>query len=238
MASAVTVFIVAVACVLGYYVATHVRPLNAAEIERLAVSRRATAWRCYFYFRSQRAAIDRDFKRSMQAAGTFHSVAYPLCDGPAIIASHLKHKKHEWIVFAFETNRQIVLLWANKGLNGMSVSPHIDHDHACRVARRHRCSSLLRLHNHPNPDPRRYRALLPSQQDHRSSEHLAAECQRHGLNFIDIVCERGFFRVFKTADHASFLPVSDFRQGVVAENGKSRYKNLRLHLERHFSHAE
>lgn len=170
----------------------------------------------------------------MRADGRLHRVEYPLWNAPAIIASHLKYKKHEWIVFAFEKDRVITALWTNKGPDGTTVSPFISHDRACDFARQNQCSSLLRLHNHPNPDPQRFRMLAASEQDTLSSNHLAGVCKEHKLNFADVVCERGFFHVFRFDAHESFMPLAGFENQVHIENGQSRYGNLRLHVERHF----
>ena len=105
-----------------YFVLTHLRPLSEPELLDLAKSRRSAAFGRHYYFGQRRVPLDLSFKKQMNPAGEFYAVSYPLSETPSLIASHLKFKKHEWVVIAFEARGTIDYLYMNKGPNGQTVS--------------------------------------------------------------------------------------------------------------------
>ena len=56
--------------------------------------------------------------------------------------------------------------------------------------------TVLRFHNHPNSDPKRYTTLLASEQDKISAKSCAEYVCKEGFNWYDFVCARGEFIQF------------------------------------------
>jgi hypothetical protein len=179
-------------------------PLTAADADRLVRRRYDSRFRSKYHFNPCSFGSDLAFKASMVADGAFHDVNLPLEDALSVIASHLKHKKHEWVVFAFCRGDRVVRLWCNKGPDRTMVSPTLPVAVLTEMAIAHGCGSVVRAHNHPNSHGSRFTLLGPSQQDLVSAEYFGDCFSRLGVDFLDVVCERGDWLVFnwKAAHHS------------------------------------
>lgn len=217
------------------FVVTHLKPLTEFQIKKLARKRRKRTTRKYFRYFTMEYLPNLDFKKSMSSIGNFYPVNYRLYDAPSIIASLLKYKKHEWIVVAFEKNKIVDKLWLNKGLDKYGVGLNIPLEIILNMALAGTYSSVIICHNHPNPNPRKYSNTLPSKKDKESAKEWGEYFNIQGVNLIEFVCERGKpYRYFKSYSEA-FLPVAIFSEKILMINGKSRWSNLRLHIERFFT---
>jgi DNA repair protein RadC len=216
------------------FVFTHLGPLTPGEVEHLAGKRRDQEISRYFSFHAGELSADRQFKKRMKPKGAFYRINEDLSRFPSITAALLKYKKHEWVIIAFEKDKHVTLIWANKGPDGSTVSSLLSTPRIAEVARQRGYSSVLTFHNHPNPSPSHYDCTSASQQDLRSASLRAQVLNTRGLNLLALVCERGrHYRYFRSpAD--SFLPLSDFVRDIDKVNGSSRLRNLSLHLERIF----
>jgi len=216
------------------FIITHLRPLTEGEVEQLAAKRRSQQLARYFSFHMGEVSVDRRFKKRMKPRGEFYEISQDLSQFPSTAAALLKYKKHEWIIIAFEKDRHVQLVWANKGVDGSSVSPALSTPRTAEIAGRRGFSSVLFFHNHPNPSPTRYDCTNPSEQDLRSASLRAQVLNTHGANMLAFVCERGRHYRYFLAAADRFLPVSGFVGHVNKTNGSSRLNNLSLHLERIF----
>ena len=162
----------------------------------------------------------------MNADGALHRISEPLPSFPAVAAALLKSKKHEWIVFGFEVNKNVGLVWLNKGPDRNSVAPLLHDDSIAGLALSENARAVLRFHNHPNA------VLLPSKQDLSSAGHFAQLLNPKGINFLDFVCGRGYFKEYYRSISDAFFPVGQYAETINAANGISKWKNLKLHLER------
>ncbi len=229
----VLVFIVL--SIAAIFVLTHLRPLTDQEINALGNKRRNYQTRNYFVYDGIEKQANIEFKKNMDSKGNFYTIDETLYRFPSLVASLLKYKKHEWIIIGFEKERNVDLIWLNKGYNRESVSSYLGVDHLIRIAKADQYKSILIFHNHPNSNPNYYSLRKPSKQDIVSAEYYKDELNSEGINLIEFVCERGKFYeyFFSTAD--TFFPLTGFVSKLHEVNGKTRLKNLTLHIERCFS---
>lgn len=145
----------------------------------------------YFTFPELAVKPNGHFKHKMAPDGRFYNIREDLSSFPCVAASLLKYKKHEWFVVGLEKERQITLLWLNKGENGTRVCLALPFERLADIAQANEYSSLLIFHNHPNPDPGRYTCTRPSQVDLDGSALRAKELNDLGINLLEFICERG-----------------------------------------------
>lgn len=170
----------------------------------------------------------------MNPNGKFYPVKETLHYFPSVAAGLLKYKKHEWIIIAFEKNKKISLCWINKGFDRSGVTPYISIYDLIAIAKRDGYKSVMIFHNHPNSNPNYFDCSKPSEQDLKSAEEFASKLSKNGINLIEFICERGKHYQYLAQYSDRFLPKSEFIKEVKRQNGKSRFRNLLLHLERIF----
>lgn len=213
------------------FVFFHLRPLKESELESLAAKRRTRKIQAYFAFSKTQFIPNREFKRRMASGGQFYNIRENLDDFPALAASLLKYKKHEWMIVGMEQGRQVTLMWLNKGSDGTRVCLSLPFERISEIARANGYTSVLILHNHPNSDPTMYSCSQPSQIDMKASALRAKDLSEHGMNLIEFVCERGVPYRYRFSVADAFLPVADFMVTLQNENSVSKGKNLSLHME-------
>ena len=182
-------------------------PLTPEESLSLAEKRgRNKALFEHRYSTKQRLANPAE-KKAMKSQGELVSCAMDYYDTPARIAGLLKYKKHEWIVIAFISSKRALRLWWNKGPDETRVWSFL-RDHAFRsTIKTFQPDTIAILHNHPNPDPSRYRANLPSEADLRSAGFYDELLDKLGVTLLEFICERG----------TPHLYYARFADGVVRE---------------------
>jgi hypothetical protein len=216
------------------FILTHLRPLTEDEVRELGTKRRKKQIRQYFSFDKREFTANKKFKKRMKPSGRFYQMSESLHEFPAIAAALLKYKKHEWIIVAFERNKEIFLTWLNKGLNRLSVSSYLSTEDMAKVADAKRVTSVLTFHNHPNPDPDHLDCTKPSDQDIEIAKGHFSVLNEHGVNLVSFVCERGRHYKYFLWPADSFLPLPQCIEEIDEVNGQSRLKNLSLHFERIF----
>ncbi len=213
------------------FIVLHLRPLKQDEVKILSGKRRNKAIEAYFAFRNVQFIADRDAKKAMPPAGGYFYVDWELSDAPPMVAGLLKHKKHEWIIFAFEKARKVEKLWMNKGFDKQRVAHSVSIESVRRMCVDSGYSSVQVLHNHPNPEGFRTGA---STADLSSANSWATILNEANVTLVEYVCDRGTpIRYFLKAPD-TFLPLTEFEQGINATNGLSWRKNFSLHFERIF----
>lgn len=188
----------------------------------------------YFAFSNPGVRPSSSFKSQMSQVGQFYEVREDLSSFPYTAASWLKYKKHEWFIVGFELNREITLVWVNKGEDQTSaflgvpleappdsaqltlpgIIQYLPRSAAPVIARAagKGYTSMLMFHNHPNSDPQKYSCSQPSQTDINSASELAKVVNDLGMNLLAFVCERGMPYLFHFSIADAFLrPAS--RQG-------------------------
>jgi len=220
--------------ILLLFILTHIRPLNEHEINQLGNKRRGKQIRTYFSFDRREIGVDKEFKKRMNASGKFYPIRERLQTFPSVAAALLKYKKHEWNIIAFERNKEVFLIWCNKGLDRRSVTLNLSMENVARIAYEKGANSILFFHNHPNPDPGRYSTNRPSDQDLKSAKLYSTIYNSRGLNLVEFVCERGRHFEYFMSPANSFLPLTEFLEAINYINGSSRLSNLKLHIERIF----
>lgn len=228
VALAVVVLPVAVFAV-DVYLRRH--PLDDDEVRRLARKRRRSRALSMFGFSAVRQHVDPAEKKAMRSRGEFVECDLHYREMPSRVAALLKFKKHEWVVIAFVRSLQVRRLWWNKGPDGTQVSSFLPDDEVRRVLRRHDCDAVAVLHNHPNPDPSRYRMNLPSRRDLRWAAHWRQMLAQENVSLLKFVCERGVPYLYFASFADSALAVAPIVEEVASENGLSAFRNYRLRAE-------
>lgn len=216
---------------IALFVLLHLRPLNDSELESLAEKRRKRRVGWYFSFTNSEFQPDLEFKRRMASSGQFYNVRERLSDFPSLAAALLKYKKHEWILVGMEKDREVSLMWVNKGVDGTRVSLRLTFDQLARIAKGNDYNSLLVFHNHPNGDPAAYSCRQPSATDLKSAAEWSGILNSQGISLVEFVCERGVPYKYWFSVASTFLPVYEFAEKLRSENDVSRGKNLSLHME-------
>ena len=213
---------------------THIRPLTEDEVRDLAKKRRDKEIRAYYTFTRDEFTADKDFKKRMNKAGAFYSVSEYLHSFPSVAAALLKGKKHEWIIVAFEKDKKIELMWLNKGFNNSGGALYLSTDSIVETSAAKGYQSILRFHNHPNPDPKRFTCTMPSVLDIKTAAEFSGNLNSKGVNFVDFVCERGRHYEYCLSPAESFNPLGNYLSELNEVNGMSIGDNLGLHYERIF----
>lgn len=216
------------------FILTHLRPLTEDEVRHLGTKKRRKQIRQYFSFDKREFTVNKEFKKRMKPTGRFYQISDSLYKFPAIAAALLKYKKHEWIIVAFERNKEIFLIWLNKGLNRSRVSSYLSAGNMAKVADEKEATSVLTFHNHPNPDPNYLDCTKPSAQDIETANGRFSVLSERGVNLVSFVCERGRHFEYFLSPADSFLPLPQFIEEINEVNGRSKLKNLSLHFERIF----
>jgi len=224
--------LICILVVVIIFILLHLRPLNPKEVLTLAEKRRKGLIRSYFSFAYYPVNVDVKFKKAMESAGRFYLITENVSTFPSVGAGLLKYKKHEWIILGFEKNKEVVLIWTNKGPNNTQVFQFLDLYSTIQTINEIGATSVLALHNHPNPNPSRYSIHYPSDNDMEYASWLAQVLNANGVNLIAFVCERGRPYEFFSAHADNFYPLHNLKMKVETQNGKRWLMNLKLHWER------
>lgn len=215
---------------LIFYCSTSKKPLTQNEINRLMNKRRKKYLKKYYTFNQVNSFPYKDFKSNLKANGMFYPANIELLHFPSYVANLLKGKKHEWVVFGFVRDDKVISIYANKGYDKTKVAPNINETIIIQHCRKNNCQTVMRLHNHPNSDPRHYTALLASKQDKISAHYFSEQMNKNNINWIDFVCERGrFIEFYRSISNNSFPGNSNFIS-VYNQNQDSK-QWYRLHRE-------
>ncbi|HVA94017.1 MAG TPA: hypothetical protein VNI36_03860 [Candidatus Dormibacteraeota bacterium] len=206
-------------------------PLNNLEILALSKKRQRNLALSKYDFSTMPRPADVAEKKAMNSQGEFVGCDLGYCDAPARMAGLLKYKKHEWIVIAFINSFHVRHLWWNKGPDGTKVWSFL-RDHSLRAAiRSFRPDAIAILHNHPNPNPSRYRANIPSEADLRSAGLYDSEFSKHGISLLEFICERGVPHLYYASFASSVAPIDPITDEVQKINGAGILKNYSLRKE-------
>ncbi len=220
-------------CVI-FFILTHLRPLTDKEINELGLKNRDKEITNYLSYHGQEISVDKEFKKRMDPKGKFYHINENLNNFPSLAAGFLKYKKHEWVIIGFEKDGFVQLMWINKGNNNQSVSIKLPIEQIINKCMRYDFSSVIMLHNHPNSNPKLYDCSNPSVQDFNSAKYYSNALIDNGINLIEFICERGRPHKYFTETSDDFLPLITFIQEIVPINGRSKYQNLILHINRIF----
>ena len=130
-------------------------------------------------------------KKAMKPRGALHRCSIPREDFPSHAAGLLKGKKHEGIVWGFCDNAICHGYWTHKGPDGTKVYIQLSNEEIERLARSVGADVVYDLHNHPNPDPKRFTANRPSDADLNHAQSLGPHLSSRGICYVAYVAERG-----------------------------------------------
>ena len=177
-----------------YY--THRKPLTYEQAALLSRRYAREYIKKRYVFAKCRVNVDQHFKSNLDANGRWYEIKIPLNIFPAYVASLLCGKHHEWVVVAIEKNGLVSNMWVNKGKDSRNVEFSCDLNEIIQKCMQVGGYSILRLHNHPNPDPLHYTTLLASELDMISARSCSDIVCKEGINWFDFVCAEGDFIQF------------------------------------------
>lgn len=215
-----------------YYI-MHRNSLSHERIEKLSKKRRKKYIHKVFQFEANSINYSptNEFKSSIKPNGKMYVCDIPVKDFPFFAAQLLKGKKHEWVIIAFEKNLTIKQFWVNKGPNNEHVSYKIDITDIVNICKVNNYTSVIRLHNHPNSDPKHYDCLVASDQDYYSAKCNSNILIDKGINWLDFVCERGNWLLFYKAISIDYFPMDSDYEVIANQNGNSVFGNYLLNRE-------
>lgn len=185
--------------------------------------------KAYAFSRAPRIADPSE--KAMKGSGQFVRCNLSCSEMPSVVSGMLKYKKHEWVVIVFIRNFHAEYLWWNKGSDGRSVSPRLTGGYLENSIKLHKPDTLAILHNHPNPNPSRYRTNLPSAQDLRSAEFMASSLSKVGISLIEFVCERGIPHLYDAFLNSDLSPLDVHIERINGLNGVRIFANVELRRE-------
>jgi len=221
--------IIILALVIDIY--WHRHPLNEQEVHQLSRKRQRNSALSKFDFSTMPQPADPVEKKAMRGQGEFVVCDLHYRDAPSRIAGLLKYKKHEWIVIAFINSFHIHCLWWNKGPDRTQVWSFLQ-DHSLKSAiNSFDSDSIAILHNHPNPDPSRYRMDIPSEADLHSADFYDEKFSQEGISLLEFICERGVPYLYYASFTDSVVPFEPIVDEILKVNGTGIFKNYLLRKE-------
>jgi hypothetical protein len=217
---------------LVLFITRHVKPLTEIEMKQLARKRRDRDIKGFYEFDKRQCYVDPSEKSNMKANGKYYDIEKTLFGFPSYAAALLKYKKHEWIVVAFCRDKEVLKMWVNKGIDNASASIYIETEDMIRKTKDVLGNAVLFFHNHPNTDPSRYCCKMPSKLDLQTAKNQSSCLRERGINLIEFVCERGFHHQYWFSISDMFMPLQTFIDAIVLLNGRAKWRNFILHLER------
>lgn len=199
LVSTIPVIVLAILIILAYesiFFLTHREPITYEQAKLLAKWDAQRYVKEHYVFKKGPVAINPIFKSNLNVTGQWYEIEEPIDTFPAYIAALLEGKHHEWVVIGIEKDGIVCSMWANKGTDNQSVSINCNLNDIIQKCKQVGGYTILRLHNHPNPDPRRYNTLLSSEQDLISAKSCSDYVNKEGFNWYDFVCARGDFLLF------------------------------------------
>ena len=183
---------------------THRKPLSYEQVEKLSRRRAKNYATKNYTFSKTPMTANLEFKSRLDTTGRWYSINEPLNTFPSLVADLLKGKHHEWVVIALEKNGIVYKMWTNKGLDNQSVSFNCDLNDIIHQCILNKGYSVLRFHNHPNPNPNQYTTLLASETDLISARSCSEIVCKSGFNWFDFVCAQGNYLLFYSRMSDSF----------------------------------
>jgi hypothetical protein len=206
-------------------------PLTQDEADCLASKRQRLRQLLEYKFSTEPRPANPKEKKAMESAGEFVECNLDYYEAPSRIAGLLKYKKHEWIVIAFISRKRVLRLWWNKGPDGTRVWSFLRVDSIQALVRTLGLDALAILHNHPNPDPSRYRMNRPSETDLKSAEYLHRIFVPLGGSLLEFICERGIPHVYYAAFAYGVAPIQPILAEIASANDKGILHNYWLRKE-------
>lgn len=209
----------------------HRHPLIEQEIVKLSKKRQRNNELKEYAYSKNALKANPAVKKSMKVNGQLLESDINYYISPSYIAGLLKSKKHEWIVLAFIKSKKVKYIWWNKGPNGNTVWSKLDKNTLKSAISISQPDTIAILHNHPNPNPSRYRVNEPSHQDLISAEYYDTEFAKHHINLLEFVCERGIPFLFYASFYHYIIPLQPIISEITKINGKNIFKNYSLRKE-------
>ncbi len=204
------------------------QPLSYEQVKRLAQKYAEEYINQRYVFEKEKQSIETDFRANLDPDGQWYKVHISMREFPAYVSALLKDKRHEWVVLGLERNGTIYEIWVNKGENNKSVSFKCEIDGAIWKCKAMKGTSIFRLHNHPNADPKHFTTLVASDQDLISAKSCSEIVCKEGLHWFDFVCAQGDFLEFYRAMAIGFEVPGKRTSDIIDKIGISRNMDYKM----------
>lgn len=230
----VNIIISIIVICFSVFVILHIRPLNSSEKLSLGKKRRKRQIKFYFSFNTKECPVDKELDSRINSFSNNHKINLNLREFPSISSALLKSKKHECVIIGFEKNKKIEFVRFGQDTNRSGLSRTLPFNKIAESAKKENMSSVLVFHNHSESHDTNKNYMEPSDQDLISANDLALTLDRNGVNLIEFMCYKRMYSEYFSSISDSFLPLKGFIEDIHMTNGKSRFKNLTLHIDRLF----
>lgn len=182
-----------------------------------------------YVFSKKSFYIDKSFKTNLETKGCWYPCNILVSHFPSYISCLLKEKHFEWVVLGIESQGYVKSFWINRGGDSSQVAFKCSLGEIASKCEENNCYTVLRLHNHPNPNPRLYNTLLASSKDYESAQSCSEYFSAKGINWMDFVCSQGQFVCFFKNISPSFQIPGNSVSEYVDEMGLSLITEYLLH---------
>ncbi len=198
------------------------RELSVIETYEIAAFRRFDDIMKTFGFHNSIIEIRQEYKAILNPKGEYYNWCAPLKDFPSIAAGYLKSKKHEWLIFAFAVDNDVVGFIINKGYDNSSVAPIVPFETIIGIANKLKAHTVLDFHNHPNA------ILFPSEQDVKVANECGQLAVDNNLNYCAFLCGRGQYFQYAWWFPKEFSNYEQHLKETNEINGASLIDNYRM----------
>ncbi len=203
-------------------------PLNSNEVDELAKCRRFVDIIDHFGFRDFMVELDKEEKNKMKTSGQFYKITGKIETLPSMISILLKGKKHEWSIVGIARNKDIIGIWANKGLSNQEVNSYLSIEEMLNSAKQFGADTIVVFHNHTNG------VLSASDADVKSSINFGKRSVESKINYFDFIIARGKFHQYAWWVTPDLLNIVNYIKqiGEVDGTGMSKNYDMRMELRR------
>lgn len=120
----------------------------------------------------------------------------PVTKFPGAAASLLKFKRHEWLMVGLVKGTTVESVWIDKGADKHGVGCSIGIAGLAKKAAELGCDTLISIHNHPNPNSRKYTTLTPSKQDYVCAQEWIGVLKAYDIGLVELICDSGVVREY------------------------------------------
>lgn len=198
------------------------RSLSEDETNEMAAFKRFDDIMKTFGFHNSIIEIQQEYKAILNPKGEYYNWSAPLKDFPSIAAGYLKGKKHEWLIFAFAVESDVMGFFINKGFDNKSVAPILPFEKVINYAKELNAHTILDFHNHPNA------ILFPSEQDIKVANECGKLAIDNNLNYCAFICGRGQYFQYAWWFPKEFSTYERHLKETIEVNGSSLIDNYRM----------
>jgi len=210
------------------------RPISEKEIEKWANNQQKAEWEKHFTFDLE---VPKNLKNKYESdkplidpLGSEISIDIPFRYGPACMSYWLKHKKHQWVVAIYCSDKSnFKRVYGNKGPDNKMVTCKLSPQNMLGFGRKRSFNTVLFFHNHPMSISSRV-----TDEDRLVAKERKQYAKQNDWNYIEFICVRGSFRVFDSHISTDFKSIRQYKSEFKELNKRDIISNLKFRWERNY----